>query len=380
MKAKPSSTLVSDVIQLMEQWAPAWTAETWDRVGLFTGDPAAPAQLVWVALELSPKLLDQALEASVNMLLLHHPPFLKPLGDIRNDRPATSRLLRAAAAELALFAAHTNLDVAPGGVNDALAQRLGLVETSPLLPAGGEGLAKLVTFVPPEYAEQVAQALFATGAGRIGDYLECSFLSQGTGTFRAPKDGHPFLGQPGQRQWAQEMRLEVIIPLESVPAAMAILRQAHPYEEPAADVYPLRQAPSGCGLGRVGRLPAPEKGPAFLARAARALGALAPLAAGALPPVVERVAVVGGSGADLLPVAAARGAQVLITGEARHHVGQEAADLGICLLTLGHYQTEKVVVEPWARRLAAMLSQAGRPCDVQPWTEPADPWRLVQVD
>ena len=373
-------TTVADIIRCMEEWAPAWTAESWDRVGLLLGDPAAPVQRAWVALELGPELLDQALAAGVEMLLLHHPPLFKPLPDLRSDRPLVKRLLRAASAGLALYAAHTNLDLAPGGVNDALAGRLGLVETRPLAPARRDGLAKLVTFVPAAEREAVARALFQAGAGRIGDYRECFFITSGTGGYLAPPEGRPYLGRPGERSRVEEERLETVVPLARAGQVLAALHQAHPYQEPAVDLYPLDQAPAGLGLGRVGRLDRPRPGDDFLAWAARELGSQAAQVAGPLPERLERVAVVGGSGGELLAEAAAAGAQMLITGESRYHQAEETWDRGVALVTLGHYQTEVVVVEPWARRLAGDLARAGLDCEVKPWTGGADPWRPVLAE
>ncbi len=366
---------VSDLIQVMEDWAPAWTAEPWDKVGLMLGDPGAPAAKVRTALELGPRLLDDALNQGVQMLLLHHPPLFQPLETIRTDNPAIARLLQAAAGGLALFAAHTNLDAAPGGVNDALAARLGLIECKPLAPAGSEGQAKLVVFTPPEAMDQVSRALFNGGAGRIGDYQECSYASNGVGSFMAPEEGRPYIGRPGERERVEELRLEVIVPRAQAASVMAAAASAHPYEEPAMDLYPLQQPPAGFGLGRVGNLSQPEKGSEFAARAAAELSAGWAHVGGALPDTVERVAVVGGSGGDLLPQAARAGAQVLVTGEARHHTAAQAADLGMGLICLGHYQTEQVIVEPWARRLSAALESRGLICDVTPWSGRDDPWR-----
>lgn len=366
---------VAELMALMEAWAPAWTAESWDRVGLVTGDPQAAVAKAWVALELDDGLLAAALAGGVDMLLLHHPPLFKPLTDLRSDRPATARLIRAAAAGLAVFAAHTNLDAAPGGVNDALAARLGLTATAPLAPLRQDGLAKLVTFVPPDHYDEVASALFAVGAGRIGLYRDCAFVASGTGTFLAPPDANPYLGRAGQRERVSELRLETLIPLAQAGRALKALQAAHPYEEPAVDVYPLRQAPAGWGLGRVGRLDEPRPAAGFAAWAARELGATAPLLAGPLPPRLERVAVLGGSGGDLLGAAAAAGAQMLVTGEARYHAAQEAADLGLALLTLGHFQTEAVVVRPWVQRLARDLAQGGLDCRVEAYADGDDPWR-----
>ena len=367
---------VGDVIHLMEQWAPAWTAEEWDRVGLVTGQPRALANKIWVALELTPSLLDQALARQVDMVLTHHPPLFKPLSDLRGDRPGAALLVRAAAAGLALFSAHTNLDAAPGGVNDVLAQRLGLKDPRPLAPLAGQGLAKLVVFVPAPHLEPVRQALFAAGCGRIGAYDECSFYQPGIGTYQAPAGGRPYQGGPGSRERVEEIRLETQLPLTRLGGALAALRGAHPYEEPAYDIYPLRQSPPGYGMGRVGELERPMPGHEFCVQAARALGSGSPQVCGPLPEQVNRVAVVGGSGGDLLPQAAAAGAQVLVTGEARYHAADQARDLGLALLILGHHATEALVVEPWARRLTEDLAAQGLATEIQPWTGP-DPWRPV---
>lgn len=343
------------------------------------GDPKAQAKLIWVALELNDDLLDQALAAGVSLLLTHHPPIFKPLENLRLDYPATARLLRAVSGGLALFAAHTNLDSAPGGVNDALAESLGLVDTKPLVPATDQALAKLVVFVPPDHLEPVAQALFAAGAGRIGGYRDCSFHAPGTGAFKAPADGNPYVGQPGQPETVQEERLEMLLPLADAGRVVAAFKNAHPYEEPAYNLYPLRQPPAGFGLGRVGRLAQPQNGEAFIAAAARALGAYAAEATGPVPEHVEKVAVIGGSGGDFIAQAKAAGAQVLITGEARYHAWEQARNHGLCLITLGHYQTETVIIEPWARRLEHMLKAAGLFCEIAPWTPGAAPWRHIQA-
>jgi len=360
----------------MESWAPSWTAEPWDRVGLVVGESGAEVRRAWVALELGEELLDQAQAAGVQMLLLHHPPLFKPLERLLTDQPATARLLRAATQGMALFAAHTNLDAAPAGVNDALARRLGLVELEVLAPLD-RGLLKLVTFVPPEHRPAVAEALFQAGAGRIGDYRECAFRQRGMGGFLAPAHGDPFIGTPGQREEVEEERLEVVLPEAQAGRVLESLRRAHPYEEPAYDLYPLRQGPSGVGLGRVGRLERPLEGKEFLERAARRLGAHSPSWSGPLPRRLERVAVVGGSGGDLLPLAAAAGAQLMVTGEAHYHHYEMAEDLKICLAVMGHFQTEVVIVEPWARRLGRMLETAGLSCVVEPWTGGRDPWRPI---
>ena len=367
---------VAQVAQIMEEWAPAWTAEPWDRVGLLAGNPKAEARKIWVALELDEILLKKALAANVDLLLTHHPPLFKPLENLRTDNPQTDRLIKAVAGGLSLFAAHTNLDAAPGGVNDALAERLSLVETRPLEEIK-KGMAKLVTFVPEQELGSVKDALFKKGAGRIGQYNECAFTSLGEGSFFAPEGRTPYLGNPGGRNRVRECRLETVVPSAELGAVIKALYQAHPYEEPAFDIYELKQGPSGFGLGRVGSLPEPLKGKEFLELAARKLGATHGAFAGPVPEKVDKVAVLGGSGGDFIDRAASSGAQVLVTGEAGYHQGERAWDLGICLLVLGHFQTEEIVVLPWATQLAARIKASGFEAEVTPWTKGRDPWRPV---
>ena len=364
-------------MRVMEQWAPAWSAESWDKVGLQVGDPNAPAPKAWTALELSDKLLAEALDAQVDLLLVHHPVVFQPLEQLRMDRPETARLIKAASASMAIFAAHTNLDSAPGGVNDVLGERLGLTGLTPLIPPRDGRTAKLVVFTPPEALDAVSEALFAAGAGRIGNYRECSFAGVGVGSFLAPMDGDPYLGRPGQKEMVEELRLEMMVPVNKVPQALEAVRRTHPYEEPAVDVYYLRQPPQGFGLGRVGRLAAPEEPSALARRAAAELGAGWAHMGGRPPKKIERVAVVGGSGGDLAPQAAAAGAQMLITGESRHHAAQQAADLGLGIVCLGHYQTEAVIVEPWAHRLRLALADQGLNSIIEPYTGAVDPWQPV---
>ena len=380
MAANHKIPRVRDLMRVMERWAPAWTAESWDRAGLAAGDPEARVRPAWTALELEPSLLESALAAKVDLLLLHHPPIFHPLQNLRTDHPGVARLVRAAAGGLALFAAHTNLDVAPDGVNDALARRLGLTNLRPLVPARDDGLAKLTVFTPPEHREKLARALFAAGAGRLGSYNDCAFFAPGTGGFSAPADGKPFRGRPGRRESVSEERLEVLIPLSLADGALRALRRAHPYEEPAYDLYPLKQPPAGFGMGRVGEPSRPCSGRDFLARAARELGSPAPAVAGPLPDKLERAAVAGGSGGDMAAAAAAAGAQLLITGAARRPAAEEARALGLGQAAEGHYETEAVIVEPWSRRLQRELSDAGFSCDVKPWTGQPAPWRPVGTE
>ena len=361
----------------MEEQAPAWLAEPWDNVGLLAGKSGATVKKAWVALESSPELLSKA-QANAQMLLLHHPPIFQPLKNLRTDQPAKAALIQAAASGLNIFAAHTNLDAAAYGVNHALAEALSLEESEVLEPLQRQGLLKLVVFVPEGQAHTMQEALFAAGAGRLGNYQKCSFMIRGQGQFQPMSGAKPALGRVNHTSTVKEARVEVLLPKQKLGAVLNALYASHPYEEPAFDIVPLLNVPANLGFGRVGNLPCPMDGANFLKEAARRLNTNSLQYAGPLPKQVSRVAVLGGSGVQGLAFAAKARAQVFITGEASHHSADEARDLGICLVLLGHFSTEVVIVKPWALRLQRLLKQAGFSCQIQAKVG-KDPWRTMAL-
>ena len=368
---------VSDIIDIMEQWAPAWLAESWDNVGLLAGSYHAPVKEAWVALEASPALLARAMRSPVQMLLFHHPPIFSPLKNLNLTKPTQSALIKAAASGLNLFAAHTNLDAADGGVNHALADCLGLLNCRSLTPVAADSLLKVVVYAPEENAPAVSAALFNAGAGHIGNYQECAFMMRGQGQFKPMDGARPHLGRRHELAKVDETRLEVILPKARLNQVLRALYRHHPYEEPAFDIIPLLNTPALSGFGRVGDLPTPESGQAFSRRAARVLKSNAPVFGGKMPDQVQKVAVLGGAGAFALQNAAAAGAQVFITGEAGYHTATDAEDLNICMLVLGHYATEAVIVPRWARRLKAELKGRGFSCAIRtPAT--SDMWQSLK--
>ncbi len=367
---------VRDISTLMEQMAPAWLAEPWDNVGLLAGKPGGSVKKIWVALESSPQLLSKAKANQVQMLLLHHPPIFKPLKNLITEQPAQAALIKAAAGGLNIFVAHTNLDAAADGVNHALAERLGLLNTSVLQALEAGGLLKLVVFVPIQQADALREALFRAGAGHLGNYEKCSFMVAGQGQFQPRAGALPALGRINKTTKVDEARLEMLLPKHKLGQALATLWAHHPYEEPAFDIVPLLNQPSGLGFGRVGELTKPMAGKEFLRHAAKLLNANSLHYTGELPKQVRRVAVLGGSGAHALPAAAAAGAQVFITGEAGYHSADAARDMGICLATLGHYATEAIVLKPWAAKINKALQGQGFTCLVQPQME-QNPWNSL---
>ena len=247
--------LVADLLSAIERLAPAHLAQPWDNSGLLVGDRAAPVHRVLAALELTEAVLAEAVAGGFDTVLTHHPLLFAPVRSLVDSHPK-ERLLRGLVQNhITLIACHTNLDAAPGGMADIAAEALGLRDVSPLEQASA-GWVKFVGFVPAEALDKVAAAVFAAGAGGIGDYSECAFAGQGTGWFTPGVDSHPAVGEVAKPARVPEVRWETVAPKERAAAVVSAFVAAHPYEEPAFDLYPVEDVLPLVGLGRVGDLPA----------------------------------------------------------------------------------------------------------------------------
>jgi dinuclear metal center YbgI/SA1388 family protein len=330
------------------------------------------------------EVADEAVAAGAQLLVTHHPLFLRGVHGVAETSAGGRIVTTLVRAGCALFTAHTNADVARPGVSDALADVLGLLDTRPVEPlAAGEPLDKLVVFVPIPDRSRLLDALAAAGAGGIGDYDRCAWWAPGTGTFRPLDGASPTLGAVGKIEEVAEDRLEMVYARRLRPAVVAALRATHPYEEPAFDLVELATEPApgaqARGLGRVGELPEPMRLSAFVDRVVKALPATAwgVRATGDGARQVRRVAVCGGSGGELAGPAAALGAQVLVTSDARHHHTLDSvAAYGIAIVDAAHWATE----HPWLHSAAALLQNA-LPATVGSLTTHVsdlvtDPWRL----
>ena len=347
---------VADVVDALHAIAPRELAEAWDNVGLLVGDPAAPCRRVLVALEADTPLVRRAARGGAQLVVSHHPAFLKPLPHVTANETAGLVVLEAARHRVALAAAHTNYDVVPGGVNDVLADLLGLQATEPLAPCDRDAQAKIVVFTPAGDLEAVTRALTEAGAGAIGQYRDCTFRTPGTGTFRGLDGAHPAIGQVGRREEVEEWRLEALVPLALAERAAAAVRQAHSYEEPAIDVYPLGGGRRGVGLGRVGHLPRPMPARALVGIIKQRLGVERVRVVGSLGRRVERVGVLGGGGGRYVDDAIRAGCQLFLTGDVSHHQALAAQTAGIVVVDAGHAATEAPAVAALARRLATLCS------------------------
>jgi dinuclear metal center YbgI/SA1388 family protein len=352
------SAPLQDILNLLESRYPSAWAVTGDRIGLEVGHPQQQIEAILVALEATPAVVAEAARRGAQLLLTHHPLLYQPLPEVREDRPGGRLLAAILRAGLAIVSCHTNLDIAPGGVNDYLAQRLELTAVEVLSPTTRDPWYKLVVFVPAGYEDRVRLALGDAGLGSIGRYSHCSFAAPGQGTFLPLPGAQPFRGAVGQLSQAEEFRLEILAPESRLPAALARLQEAHPYEEVAYDLYPLRHPGTTLGLGRIGVWPEPRPFGRVIAGLKEIFGVDAVQVWGDPPPEVQRLALCSGSGGDLLAEALDRGAQVYLTGEVRHHQFPPGPPAGFAVAAVGHFASEAVFMEPWAGQLRELFQAA----------------------
>ncbi|QJW98152.1 Nif3-like dinuclear metal center hexameric protein [Frigoriglobus tundricola] len=346
---------VAEFAAYLERFAPCATAAEWDNVGLLLGDPAADVTRVLTCLTLTPDVSAEAVREGANLIVTHHPVLFrgaKKLTATTSDGQTVLPLLRAG---IAVYSPHTAFDNCPGGINDGLCRRLGLANVSPLRPRDARKQCKLVVFVPESDLQTVSDALFAAGAGVIGQYNECSFRLAGTGTFYGTDSTNPTVGQKGRREDVSEWRLEVVVPESLVSTAVRAVRATHSYEEPAFDVYPLKPGTSG-GDGRFGELAQPTPLGELARHLKGALSAAGVQVVGDLARPVRTVAVACGAAGEFLGDAIKRKCDAFLTGEVRFHDALTARGANVALILPGHYATERPAVEDLAAQLATDFS------------------------
>jgi len=361
---------VRQVIAAVDGLAPFELAEPWDHVGLQVGSahdelgvqPGADPEGrpgVLVALEVDDDALDEAERLGCSVVVSHHPLIFSPLERLTDDEPSARLALRAAREGVAVIAAHTSLDKARGGIADLVAGMLGLEATAPLAPAAADA-CKLVGFVPHDDADLVRKALFAAGAGVIGEYEHCSWAVAGQGTFFGREGTAPVAGAAGRDEVVEELRLEVVFPRRLRRRVVGAFLKAHPYEEPAFDLYPVENEERMLGLGRLGVLPSPVRLAAFAADVAAVLDIPAVRFAGDPDRELRRVAVLPGSGAEAIARGVSQVADVLVTGDVKYHEARRALGEGLALVDAPHGLTEQAAMLRWSWTLADALGAEAR--------------------
>ncbi len=347
---------VGDILAFLERFAPLHLAESRDNVGLLLGQRGRSAARVMTCLTVTPHTVAEAVESKADLVVCHHPILFRPVQRLSEDTAEGRLLLPLLKEAVAVYSPHTAFDNCAGGINDLLCERLGLQNAKPLR-SRAEPKVKIVVFVPDGDLARVSDALFEAGAGVIGEYRECSFRVPGTGTFFGSEAAHPTVGQKGRREEVAEWRLEVVCDADKAPEAIRRMRQAHSYEEPAFDVYPLQAQGGGLGAGRLGELNPPLSLWEFASRVRAVLRTSGMRIIGDPNRRIRKVAVVCGSGGDLLNEAAQAQADVFVTGELRFHQEVAAEAAGLAVVLAGHYATERPGVEHLAEILARQFPQ-----------------------
>jgi dinuclear metal center YbgI/SA1388 family protein len=370
------SALLQEIIDRLDaHWPFSW-AVAGDRVGLMVGQPQSQVEVVLVALEASAPVVAAAQARGAQLLLTHHPLLYQPLARLREDDPLGGLVAALIRGGIAVAACHTNLDVAPEGVNDYLAGVLDLADVEVLEETGRDAWYKLTVFVPVGYEDRVRQALAAAGVGVMGNYTHCTFAARGQGTYLPLEGARPFRGQVASLSRAAESRLEVLAPASRLSAAIAGLRGVHPYEEPAYDLYPLANPAAPWGLGRIGNWARPQPFSQVVKRVKEVFGIEQVKIWGCPPPEVGRLALCSGSGGDLIATARQRGAQIYLTGEVRHHQATPGPTDGFAVLEVGHFASEVVFMPEWARQLRRHFQDGGLEVRVEVAPEEA-PYRYL---
>jgi dinuclear metal center YbgI/SA1388 family protein len=341
---------LGEVVKILERLAPPGLAESWDNVGLLAGDVDQRVSRILLTIDCTAAVLREAEAARCELVVAYHPPIFKPIKRLGPGDIAFEAIRKG----IAIYSPHTALDSAPGGTCDVLADILGLEDRQPLrVQTAGQAQCKLVTFVPGDHVAAVSAAIFAAGAGHIGNYSSCSFRSEGTGTFFGQAQANPVVGQRGRTETVAEIKLESVLNVSDIGDVVAALRKAHPYEEPAFDLIPLIAPPTGIGMGRVGNLKCISR-KAIVDRIKRALKLKRLLVAGPMEGAITRAAVCAGACDSFLPDALAAKAQLFLTGELRHHTALAAAAAGITVVCALHSNSER----PALASLKARIQQA----------------------
>ena len=334
---------LKDIAGFLENIAPLGLQESYDNAGLITGDVNSEIKSVLVTLDVTEKVVEEAIQKKAQLIVAHHPIIFAGLKKITGKNYIERTIIKAIKNDIAIYAAHTNLDSVEGGVNQKICEKLGLENNKILQPNGGQ-LKKLVTFIPVENADQVREAVFNAGAGNIGNYDSCGFVTEGLGSFRGNENSNPFVGKKGEIHSEKEVRFETIFPGYLQGRIIDALLKSHPYEEVAYDIYPLENKFDKIGMGMVGTLAKPISETLFLSQLKQTFNTGVIKHTALKGKSVEKVAVCGGSGSFLLNAAIAAGADFFVSGDFKYHQFFDAEDK-IVIADIGHFESEQFTKE-----------------------------------
>lgn len=334
----------SEVIRLMEDYAPKRLSEKWDNTGLLLGDSAKEVNKILVALDITESIIKEAIEENIDLIITHHPIIFKPISSICADEILGKYIISLIKNNISVYCAHTNLDLTEGGVNDSLAKKLGLMDVKNLEVVNSEPYSKIVVFVPSSHLNEVREAMARAGAGFIGDYSDCSFITKGTGTFKPLEGSNPYIGSINKLEEVEELKIEVIVPKHLLSNVIKKMLEAHPYEEVAYDVFALENVKKEYGFAKAGVLDKQLSFSEFIDRVKKVLSVDKVKVVGENRKDVYRVAVSSGSYSSIAKAAYKQGIDVIVTGDLKYHDAREIEELGISAVDAGHFSTENIIV------------------------------------
>lgn len=341
---------IKEIVSALDRFAPLPLQDGYDNAGLQIGLTEAEATGALLCLDVTEAVIDEAIALGYNLIVAHHPLLFKGCKSITGRDYIERCIIKALRHDIVIYASHTNLDNLAGGVSFKMAEKIGLTDVR-VLDSKGESLTKLVTFVPESHAESVRNALFDAGCGSIGNYDSCSYNTVGQGTFRAQEGTHPYCGRIGTLHTEPEVRIETVMPSYLTSTVIKSLLKAHPYEEPAYDLYPLQNRWSQAGAGIIGQLKQPMTELEFLYLIKKTFEVECLRHNKLRGREIQTVALCGGAGSFLMTQAMRQGADVFVTGEIKYHEFM-GHDQDILLADIGHYESEQFTKELFLEKLS----------------------------
>lgn len=343
-------TKISEIIACIEQMAPLSYQESWDNSGVQVGNPEQEVKAVLLCVDITEATIDEAISRGANLIISHHPLIFRGVKRLTGRSYIERVIIKAIQHDIVLYSAHTNMDKCLGGVNFRIAQKLGLKNIHVLAPEENY-LYKIITYVPQGHSDEVRQAMWNAGAGRIGNYDSCSYNTEGYGSFRAKEGCNPFVGTIDELHTEPEVRIEMIVPKNRLNRVVAELHSAHPYEEPAVDILPLENEYNQLGLGCVGELEEPINEKDVMSYICRNLQIDFVRHTKLSDRMISKVALCGGSGAEFIPRAMAQGAEIYITADVKYHDFFNTENQ-IVIADIGHFESEQCIKEIFYEQLS----------------------------
>ena len=350
---------VKDIAAAIEKIVPLKLAQDWDNVGLLIGQPNRTVKNILLTIDVTGDVVAEAKKLKTDLIVSYHPVIWDGLKKITTDGQS-SVVYELINCRISVFSIHTALDSAIGGVNDGLAEIVGIVDAKPIgdyvsSPAGDN--YKLVVFIPVKSAAKVSNAVFAAGAGAIGNYSHCGFTTEGQGSFLPLAGARPAIGKKGKLEKVPEVRFETIVPAEKLDDCITAMKKAHPYETPAFDCYKLYDSPNKFGLGRIGKLARSTKLNKIIERIKKHTGAKAIGLVGNEKRIIKTAAVCAGSCGKIINSVIAAKADLYLTGELKHHQALAAQEAGLTCICLSHSVSERFILSKFAEQLQKQIKQ-----------------------